>query len=69
MTHKISLRNVARDDHKFVISTCGFTFQGYALPQKVRHRRFAYHFEEMMSQQDRENILNNQHAHIVVFLG
>jgi hypothetical protein len=31
MTHKISHRNVARDDRRFVISTCGFTFQGYAL--------------------------------------
>ena len=27
MTHKISLRNEACDEHKFVISACGFTFQ------------------------------------------
>lgn len=31
MTHTISLRNEACDEHKFVISTCGFTFQGYRL--------------------------------------
>jgi hypothetical protein len=71
MTHKISHRNVARDDRRFVISTCGFTFQGYALLLKKYGIDASHiHFEgDDVCQRDRENILNNQHAHIVVFPG
>ena len=29
MTQKMSLKNGVCDEHKFVISACGFTFQGY----------------------------------------
>ena len=71
MTHKISHRNVARDDRRFVISTCGFTFQGYALLLKKYGIDASHiHFEgDDVCQRDRENILNNQHANIVVFPG
>lgn len=71
MTHKISHRNVARDDRRFVISTCGFTFRGYALLLKKYGIDASHiHFEgDDVCQRDRENILNNQHANIVVFPG
>ncbi|MCR2770628.1 EAL domain-containing protein [Enterobacter kobei] len=71
MTHKISHRNVARDDRRFVISTCGFTFQGYALLLKKYGIDASHiHFEgDDVCQRDGENILNNQQAHIVVFPG
>lgn len=71
MTHTISLRNEACDEHKFVISTCGFTFQGYRLILNQYGIQASHiHFDgDEASQQDLENILINQSAHIVVFLG
>ncbi|WP_368743056.1 EAL domain-containing protein [Enterobacter asburiae] len=71
MTHKISLRNEACDEHKFVISACGFTFQGYHLILNQYGIQASHiHFDaDEASQQDLENILINQSAHIVVFLG
>lgn len=71
MTHKISLRNEACDEHKFVISACGFTFQGYRLILNQYGIQASHiHFDgDEASQQDLENILINQSAHIVVFLG
>ena len=71
MTHKISLRNGACDEHKFVISACGFTFQGYcSILNKYGIHASRIHFNgDEASQQDIENILKNQDAHIVVFLG
>ncbi|MEG5642892.1 EAL domain-containing protein [Enterobacter asburiae] len=71
MTHKISLRNEACDEHKFVISACGFTFQGYCLILNQYGIQASHiHFDgDEASQQDLENILINQSAHIVVFLG
>ncbi|MDY3587864.1 EAL domain-containing protein [Enterobacter asburiae] len=71
MTHTISLRNEACDEHKFVISACGFTFQGYRLILNQYGIQASHiHFDgDEVSQQDLENILINQSAHIVVFLG
>lgn len=71
MTHKISLRNGACDEHKFVISACGFTFQGYcSILHKYGIHASRIHFNgDEASQHDIENILKNQGAHIVVFLG
>ena len=71
MTHTISLRNEACDEHKFVISACGFTFQGYRLILNQYGIQASHiHFDgDEVSQQDLENILINQNAHIVVFLG
>ncbi|BBJ63137.1 EAL domain-containing protein [Enterobacter asburiae] len=71
MTHTISLRNEACDEHKFVISACGFTFQGYHLILNQYGIQASHiHFDgDEVSQQDLENILINQSAHIVVFLG
>ncbi|MDU7761230.1 MAG: EAL domain-containing protein, partial [Enterobacter asburiae] len=71
MTHTISLRNEACDEHKFVISACGFTFQGYRLILNQYGIQASHiHFDgDEASQQDLENILINQSAHIVVFLG
>ena len=71
MIHTISLRNEACDEHKFVISACGFTFQGYRLILNQYGIQASHiHFDgDEVSQQDLENILINQSAHIVVFLG
>ncbi|HGG8740304.1 TPA: EAL domain-containing protein [Enterobacter asburiae] len=71
MTHTISLRNEACDEHKFVISACGFTFQGYRLILNQYGIQASHiHFDgDEASQQDLENILINQSAHIVVVLG
>ena len=71
MTQKISLRNGACDDQKFVISACGFTFQGYRLIlEKYGIEASLIRFVgDEISQRDRKNILINQSAHIVVFLG
>ena len=71
MTHNISLRNRACDEQKFVISACGFTFQGYRLFLNQYGIQASHiHFDgDEASQQDMENILINQNAHVVVFLG
>lgn len=71
MTHQISLRNDARNEQRFVISTCGFTFQGYHLLLKKYGIETAHiHFDgDALSDPDKENILIHQNAHIVVFLG
>lgn len=71
MTHKIPLRNGACDEQKFVISACGFTFQGYRLIlNKYGIQASLIRFDgDDISQRDRKNILINQSAHIVVFLG
>jgi len=71
MTHKISLRNGACDEQKFVISACGFTFQGYSLilnQYGIQASRIHFNGDEA-SHEDIENILINQNANIVVFLG
>ncbi|MEL4867940.1 EAL domain-containing protein [Pantoea agglomerans] len=71
MTQKISLRNGACDDQKFVISACGFTFQGYRLilsKYGIEASLIRFVGDEI-SQRDRKNILIHQNAHIVVFLG
>ncbi|MCV3771047.1 MULTISPECIES: EAL domain-containing protein [Enterobacter] len=71
MTHNISLRNRVCDEQKFVISACGFTFQGYRLFLNQYGIQASHiHFDgDEASQQDMENILINQNAHVVVFLG
>lgn len=71
MTQKMSLKNGVCDEHKFVISACGFTFQGYcSILNKYGIHASQIHFNgDEVSQQDVENILKNQDAHIVVFLG
>lgn len=71
MTQKMSLKNGVCDEHKFVISACGFTFQGYcSILNKYGIHASQIHFNgDEASQQDVENILKNQDAHIVVFLG
>lgn len=71
MTHKISLRNGACDEQKFVVSACAFTFLGYReILSKYGIQASLIHFEgDEVSQQDMENILINQNANIVAFLG
>ena len=71
MTHNFSLGNGACDEHSFVISACGFTFQGYSLMlNKYGIQASHIHFEEdVVSPQDVQNILVNHNAHIVTFLG
>lgn len=71
MTHNFSLGNGACDEHSFVISACGFTFQGYSLMlNKYGIKASHIHFEEdVVSPQDVQNILVNHNAHIVTFLG
>lgn len=71
MTHKVSLVNGACDEQSFVISACGFTFQGYSLMlNKYGIQASHIHFNgDEVSPQDVENILVNHNARIVVFLG
>ena len=71
MTHKVSLVNGACDEQSFVISACGFTFQGYSLMlNKYGIQASHIHFDgDDVFPQDVENILVNHGAHIVVFLG
>jgi hypothetical protein len=71
MTHKISLRNGACDEHKFVISACGFTFQGYRLILNQYGIQASHiHFDgDEVSQQDLENILINQMLILWCFSG
>lgn len=71
MTHTISLINAACNERRFVISTCGFTFQGYSLMlEKYGIEASHIHFQgDDACERDRENIVINHNAHIVVFLG
>ncbi|SAD63626.1 protein YjcC [Enterobacter cloacae] len=71
MTHKFSLRNGACDEQSFVISACGFTFQGYSLMlNKYGIQASHIHFDgDEVSPHDVENIFVNHNAHIVTFLG
>ncbi|BFT81470.1 EAL domain-containing protein [Enterobacter pseudoroggenkampii] len=71
MIHKVSLRNGACDEQKFVVSACAFTFQGYReILSRYGVQATHIHFEgDEVSQQELQNILINQNAHIVAFLG
>ena len=71
MIQTISHRNAARYEQHFVISACGFTFQGYTffLQQhgiNATHLRFN---DDEPNPDDVENIVSNQEAEICVFLG
>ena len=71
MGHNHFRKNAACYEHEFVISACGFTFQGYSLFLEERGIKASHiQFEgEEVSRQDVENILKNHDSEISVFLG
>lgn len=71
MGHNNFRKNAACHEHEFVISACGFTFQGYSLFLEERGIKASHiQFEgEEVSCQDVENIIKNHGSEISVFLG
>jgi FOG: EAL domain len=71
MAHNNICKSAARYEQEFVISACGFTFQGYSLlleEQGVKASHIQFDGEEV-SRHDIENIMLNQCSMISVFLG
>lgn len=71
MGHNHFRKNAACYEHEFVISACGFTFQGYSLfleEQGIKASHIQFEGDEV-SCQDVENIIKNHDSEISVFLG
>lgn len=71
MAQNISRKNVACHEQEFVISACGFTFQGYRLlleEQGIKASHLQFNDDEIPPR-DVEEILSNQHVKVSVFLG